>query len=286
MSSTALVSIVIPVYNGMPYIVAAVESALAQSYEPLEIVVIENHSSDGTAEWLNGQSDDRLRVVYRDETQPANENWNQAIAESRGQFVKLMCADDLIEPDAIRAQVADLQANPDAVMAASRRRVIGDDGRVLKAQHGLGSLRGLVDGSAALGACCLAGTNLLGEPAAVMFNGAAIRAAMPWRGRLPYLIDLSTYAAVLTGGSLICQDRVLASFRVSTTSWSSSLLSQQAAQFREWRDDVLASGIVTLSPVRRARSDVSLRLRAWARRAYFMRAARRTRRSVRRAATG
>ena len=47
-----LVSIVIPVYNGMPYLPDAVGSALAQDYEPIEVVVVENGSTDGSAEWL------------------------------------------------------------------------------------------------------------------------------------------------------------------------------------------------------------------------------------------
>lgn len=278
--SSPLVSIVIPVYNGMPYIIDAIDSALNQTYSPLEIEVIENHSSDGTAEWLRTCTDARIRVVYRDETQPAGANWNEAIAQTRGDFVKLMCADDLITPDTIALQVAALRANPGAVMVAARRRVIGADGRVLKATHGLGPLRDVLDGAAALKACCIAGTNLLGEPAAVLFDGDAIRSAMPWKDELPYMIDLNTYAKVLSHGSVVCQEQVLASFRVSTTSWSSSLLAQQADQVRQWRESVVSSGQVSLSGIERIRSDVNLRLRAWGRRAYFMRAARQARRAA------
>ena len=52
---TGLASIVIPVYNGMPFLPEAVASALAQDYRDLEVVVVENGSTDGTAEWLRGQ---------------------------------------------------------------------------------------------------------------------------------------------------------------------------------------------------------------------------------------
>lgn len=271
-----LASIVIPVYNGMPYLVDAVVSALAQDYEPLEVVVVENGSTDGSAEWLSEQSDPRLRVVYREQTQPAADNWTQAIAESAGRYVKLMCADDLIAATAVASQVGDLQSHPGAVMTASRRRIIDARGAVLKAGHGLGGLRGEVDGRDAVRDCLLAGTNTLGEPAAVMFDGDVVREAMPWDATWPYMIDMALYGDVLRRGTVVCDPAVLASFRVSASSWSSSLLDEQPAQFRGWRESIVSSGWMPFGAVDRWRSEVSLRIRTIARRAYFRRVAKRT----------
>ncbi len=270
-----LVSIVIPVYNGMPYLADAVGAALGQTYPTIEVVVIENGSTDGTAEWLASLADGRLRVVQRETTQPAGDNWTEAIAASTGRYVKLMCADDVIRADTVARQVAAIRSSPGALMAASRRSIIDADGKVLKASHGLGSLRGNVDGVRALRDCLLAGTNTLGEPAAVLFDGDAIRAAMPWRADWPYMIDVATYAKVLRHGSVVCDPEVLASFRVSASSWSSSLLDQQPIQFRGWRDAVVAAGDVPFSAADRIRSEAALRIRTFARRIYFSRAARR-----------
>ena len=270
-----LASIVIPVYNGMPFLVDAVASALAQDYSPLEVVVVENGSTDGSAQWLREQADGRLRVVYRDQTQPAGENWTQAIGESRGAYVKLMCADDLIEPTAVSRQVAQIREHAGTLMAASRRRIIDQHGAILKASHGLGSRSGVISGHQAVRDCLLAGTNTLGEPAAVLFDGEAIRTAMPWLATWPYMIDVATYAKVLAHGSVYCDPTVLASFRVSPDSWSSTLLDQQPVQFRGWREDVVASGLVPFSGVDRLRSEAALRVRTAARRVYFTRVARR-----------
>jgi hypothetical protein len=159
-------------------------------------------------------------------------------------------------------------------MAASRRRIIDAEGEVLKTSHGLGSLRGPVDGTRAVRDCMLAGTNTLGEPAAVLFDGDAIRAAMPWPSTWPYMIDMATYANVLRGGGVFCDPAILASFRVSAGSWSSSLLDQQPIQFRGWRDAVAASGQVPFSRLDRVRSELALRARTIARRVYFTRVAR------------
>jgi len=280
-----LVSIVIPVYNGMPFLPDAVEAALAQDYERLEVVVIENGSTDGTAEWLREQSHDRLRVVFRPVTQVAADNWTESIAASIGDFVKLMCADDLISPDAITCQLADMQGNPGAVMAASRRRIIAADGSVIIASHGLGHLEGSVDGSRAVRECCLTGANLLGEPSAVLFDGPTIRSVMPWQSSWPYVIDLATYARVLESGSVVCNSAVLASFRVSPSSWSASLLGAQAHQFRSWRNEVVERGHVPFSTTDRLRSDASLRLRTVARRVIFAWVAHKAKRATRTGAT-
>ena len=274
MSDQPLVSIVIPVYNGMPYLAEAVGSALAQDYAPLEIVVIENASTDGTRAWLEEHADPRVRVVYRDTTQSAGENWTQAIQESRGDYVKLVCADDLVVPGAVSQQVAAIRAAPNALMAASRRRIIDGNGKVLKATHGLSSLRGNVDGRIALRDCLMTGGNVIGEPAAVLFDGAAIREVMPWDGRWPYAIDVATYARLLVRGSIVCQQDVLASFRVSPSSWSSQLLDDRERQFRGWRDSVVASGEVRFSSWDNLRAAVNLKVRGLARRVYFRRVAR------------
>jgi glycosyltransferase involved in cell wall biosynthesis len=270
-----LVSIVIPVYNGMPFLRDALDCALGQTYANLEIVVIENNSADGTAEYLQGVADDRLRVVYRTSTQPAAENWTQAVSESRGDFVKLMCADDLIALTAIEQQVSALLAHPGSVLAACRRRIIDDRGDELKESHGLGRLSGRISGEKAVRDCLLAGTNVLGEPAAVLMNGPLVRAAMPWHPEWPYMIDVATYADVLRSGDAVCEREVLASFRVSANSWSSQLLTQQPIQFRGWRDGVIASGQVPFSRLDRLVSEANLRVRTLGRRAYFRKVARR-----------
>ncbi|MFM8528126.1 MAG: glycosyltransferase family 2 protein [Ilumatobacteraceae bacterium] len=286
MTERPLASIVIPVYNGMPYLAEAVGAALAQDYPNLEVVVIDNASTDGTDEWLASVTDPRLRVVTRASTQSAGDNWTQAIHESGGAFVKLMCADDLITANAVSAQVRDLEAHPSALLAACRRRIVDSRGEVMKAEHGLGSLKGLVPGRTALRDCLLAGTNTLGEPAAVLFRGDAIREAMPWRSTWPYMIDVATYAVLLERGDVVCDPAVLASFRVSASSWSSSLLAEQPHQFRGWRDDVVASGVIPFSRMDRVRSEAALRTRTAGRRVYFRRVAKREERAATRAATG
>jgi glycosyltransferase involved in cell wall biosynthesis len=270
------VSVVIPSHNGMPYLKEAVTSALEQRYENIEVIVIENASTDTSAEWLKSQEDPRLRVVYRTELQSAGLNWTQAVHEGSGEYLKLLCADDLLDPAIIADQVAALQAQPQAVIVASKRRVIDSQGKVIKRTHGLTGLKQIEQGSAALKKCFLAGTNLFGEPASVLFRTSEIKAVMPWHTTWPYVTDVATYAQVLRRGELLTINKVQASFRIAATSWSASLIGQQESQFAQWQKSELGTGFVTLTPFEKARSAVNLKLRTFARKLFFAREARKS----------
>jgi glycosyltransferase involved in cell wall biosynthesis len=262
---------VIPVHNGLPYLELAIESALAQGYENLEVIVVDNASTDGTTQVLEAIHNPLLKVVHRNELQTASENWTQAVNSATGTYIKLLCADDLLDPDIVSNQVELLEQNPNAVMAASRRRIIDTHGKVIKKSHGLNGLSSVESGSQALVKCFTAGTNLLGEPAAVLFRTQNIKAAMPWHSRWPYVTDIATYAQVLRNGDLATDKRVQASFRIAVTSWSASLLGEQENQFYQWEKSEIASGFVFLTSLEKVRARINVKLRTIARRLFFMR---------------
>ncbi len=260
----------------MPYLKEAVTSALQQSHGNIEVIVIENASTDTSAEWLKSQADPRLRVVYRTELQSAGLNWTQAVHEGSGEYLKLLCADDLLDPEIVADQVAALQAQSQAVMVASKRRVIDSQGKIIKQTHGLTGLKQIEQGSAALKKCFLAGTNLFGEPASILFRTSEIKAVMPWHTTWPYVTDVATYAQVLRRGELIAINKVQASFRIAATSWSASLIGQQESQFAQWQESELGTEFVTLTPLESARSALNLKLRTFARKLFFARETRKS----------
>ena len=117
----ATVSVVIPVHNGMPHLPETLASVLSQTRIPDEIVVFENGSTDGTAEWLAEHAPAVVRVVVQPTMVSAAANFTRAVQASTGDLVKLLCADDILEPTAIEVQSSALERHPGAVLAASQR---------------------------------------------------------------------------------------------------------------------------------------------------------------------
>jgi glycosyltransferase involved in cell wall biosynthesis len=127
------VSIAIPVYNGVRFIREAVLSALAQEHSPLEVVVCDNVSSDGTLEAIADlAADPRLRVVTADEHVPMAANWNRAARYARHDLVLMLSADDALLDGAIGKLAAPFSAaNPPDLVFGDTLEIIEGSGRAL-----------------------------------------------------------------------------------------------------------------------------------------------------------
>ena len=99
------VTIALPTVNRLAYLRLALQGALAQTYPNLEIVVANNASTDGTAEYLAGVTDPRVRVLHHPSRLPMVDNWNTCIAASSAEFLLLLSDDDLLRPAAIEKMV-------------------------------------------------------------------------------------------------------------------------------------------------------------------------------------
>ncbi len=265
-----LVSVVVPVFNGMPHLRAATESVLAQTYPNLEIVFSEGGGSDSSADYLATIDDPRVRVIRMPKGTSAAGNWTAVTNEAHGEFTKLLCQDDLLAPDAIAKQVADLQAHPSAVMAVGQRDVVDAKGDVLYAKRGLSGLKGdLMHGRDVIRAAYLLGGNPIGEPLAVLFRTDALKAAMPWRDDNPLMLDLSTYERIAPTGDVVLRHESIGAFRVSTSSWSTRLAKVQLEQTKQWQDEYAATARPTPSIVERLRATLGRHRQVNQRRAAY-----------------
>lgn len=249
-----LVSVVVPVFNGMPHLASLTESLLAQTYENLEIVFSEGGGSDASADYLAAITDPRVRVVHQPKGTTAAGNWTAVTAEARGEFTKLVCQDDLLAPDAIARQVDDLHADSSAVMAIAQRDIVDAKGNTLYRNRGLSGLTGSrMKGSDVIRAAYLLGGNPIGEPLAVLFRTDALQAAMPWRDDNPLMLDLNTYADVAPTGNVAIRHESVGAFRVSTSSWSTRLATLQLEQTKQWQDEYASAHPTTSLDRLRAR---------------------------------
>jgi hypothetical protein len=121
-----LVSVVVCAYNYARYLPAALESALAQRYAPLEVVVVDDGSTDETPAVLAAYGD-RIRVV-RQPNAGLTAATMRGIAEARGEVLALLDADDIWHPDKLAHQVALLQARPEVGLVATDMELMDGDG--------------------------------------------------------------------------------------------------------------------------------------------------------------
>lgn len=125
-----LVSVLTASWNYGRYIRAALESALAQTYDTLEIVVVDDGSTDDSCSIVQELADRDARVrLFRKDNGGAGSALNRAFAESRGAITCLLDADDLWAPGKLEAVVAAFRDNPDAGMVTHPLEIIDGAGR-------------------------------------------------------------------------------------------------------------------------------------------------------------
>lgn len=125
-----LVSIIIPAYNGEAYLRETVESARAQTYANLEIVIVNDGSTDGTPQLAEALAteDPRIKVVHQ-ENKGLSAARNSGILNATGRYINFLDADDWLLPHKIATQVEALDAQPEYGLTYSDfdRRIEGVD---------------------------------------------------------------------------------------------------------------------------------------------------------------
>lgn len=100
----ALVSVIIPTFNSKQYVCDAIDSALAQTYRDIEIIVVDDGSADGTGDLLKDKYGGRIKYIYKENGGPASAR-NLGIKNTKGEFIAFLDADDLWEPDKLSEQI-------------------------------------------------------------------------------------------------------------------------------------------------------------------------------------
>lgn len=116
---TADVSILIPVYNGMPYLREAIDSVLAQTLTNWECVIVNDGSRDGTREYLASINDDRFQIIDQENAGCAAAT-NRGLDRCRARYIARLDADDIASPTRLAEQVAFLDKQPEVALVGSQ----------------------------------------------------------------------------------------------------------------------------------------------------------------------
>ena len=123
-----LTSVVIPAYNEESYLAEAIESVLAQTYEPVEVIVVDDGSTDASAEIASSYPQ---VILHRQPNAGLAAARNAGFELTTGAFVTFHDADDMMAPQKIEAQVSHLDSHPDAGLVLTHQRLLIEEGAEL-----------------------------------------------------------------------------------------------------------------------------------------------------------
>src|SRR5204862_7663308 len=121
-------SIILPVKNGGAYVKECVSSILAQTYPAFNLHILENCSTDGTAEWLNTLKDERIIIYPAEKPLTIEENWGRIISIPRNEYMTMIGHDDVLDPNYLEVMNGLIEKYPDASLYQTHFRYIDGKG--------------------------------------------------------------------------------------------------------------------------------------------------------------
>lgn len=131
-----VVSICMPVYNGEEYLVSALDSVLAQTYQSYELIISDNGSDDKTQEICNRYCalDPRIRYVRHESNHSVHWNFNFVAQNAKGRFMTWFAHDDILEPDFISESANHLVQHSETVLVSCDFQIIDEIGTEIRVE--------------------------------------------------------------------------------------------------------------------------------------------------------
>ena len=224
-SRTPLVSVCIPTFDRGRYIEAAVSSAIAQTYERLEIIVIDDASRDDTVELVSACDDSRIRLERNHRRLGQNANRNRALLMARGELIKFLDSDDLLDTRCVAKMVEIFADDPTVGLVSSRRRIAFEGpgteaseawlARFGDVHTNFAAIERVNDGRALLAEWLAAGLhdNWIGEPSAVMVRRDHLLASGGFSLYVRQRIDSDLWMRLLARSLVGFVDELLVTYR-------------------------------------------------------------------------
>ena len=245
-----LVSVVIPAFNAERFIGRTLDSASAQTHRDLEIIVIDDGSSDRTAEIVlqKAEADPRIRLIRQSNAGPTRAR-NRGIGEARGELIAFLDADDLWHPQKTERQLQRLRERPAAGLVWCWSIGIDEDDRIMAQRVSPAHFEGDVFAAMLF-------QNFIGNASAPLVRRDCLEAVGGFDEKL------------WDAGAVRCEDRKL--FLDIAERYDFALVPEFLVGYRQYRSQgswsyhsMLRSHLLIVEEIRRRRPELPARLFRW-----------------------
>jgi glycosyltransferase involved in cell wall biosynthesis len=125
-------SIILPVRNGGEYVKECAKSILSQTYRDFNFIVLDNCSTDGTAEWLESLKDPRIVIYRSDRSLSIDENWARAVGVPKNEYITLIGHDDVLESNYLEVMEKLITKYPDASLFQTHFSLIDSQSKIIR----------------------------------------------------------------------------------------------------------------------------------------------------------
>lgn len=226
-----LVSVCIPAYNNADYISETIDCILNQTYKNIELVICDDHSTDKTVEVIQSYSDPRVKLFLNENNLGMSGNWNNCLNHCTGEFIKLICADDMLANDALEKEVMALINHPSAVMSESDTQFRDLQGNT-KGSYTRYKKSGLVDGKV-IARAGLFSRNLFGAPLNNTFRRSVLEQVHGFDPSFKYILDYDFWVSIACLGDVYIIHEPLNYFRLRSDSNTGKVLTTEQKAYVE-----------------------------------------------------
>jgi len=211
MNGNPKVSICIPTYNYAKYIAECIESVISQTYKDFELIIVDNCSVDNTEEIVKSyiSSSNKVKYFCNTENIGMTANWNRCLELASGEYVKILCADDLLMPQCLQETMEVLNNNKNIVLLATARLLVDENLTPSGSLRYSNSLE-LEVGCNVIKKCLIYG-NQIGEPSSVVFKRES--SSRGFSSKYTQLTDLEMWFYILEQGDFYFLNEELCMFR-------------------------------------------------------------------------
>lgn len=131
MTKELTISVIMSVYNGMPYLEEAVESILSQTYKKFEFIIVDDASTDNSWKYLKSLKDKRIKLLKNSKNLGLTKSLNRALKSSNGYYIARMDSDDISYSNRFIEQLKFLEKNKEISLCGTWADLINDSGEII-----------------------------------------------------------------------------------------------------------------------------------------------------------